>query len=154
MLASGPEDDALLLHEREPAIEMALLQLELGNAVAKQPADPVRALEDRHLVPGVIQLIGRREACGTGADDRDRLARCARTGGRGTIQPSWNARSTIESSMLLIVTGSSLMPSTHDPSHGAGQSRPVNSGKLLVACRRSIAALPLIARRRDRSSPE
>ena len=64
-------------------------------------------------------------------------------GGRGTIQPSSNARSTIDSSIDLIVTGSLLMPSTHDPSHGAGQSRPVNSGKLLVWCSRSMAALQL-----------
>ena len=32
------------------------------------------------------------------------------------------------------------MPSTHAASHGAGHSRPVNSGKLLVACSRSLAA--------------
>ena len=37
------------------------------------------------------------------------------------------------------------MPSTHAPSHGAGQSRPVNSGKLLVACSRSIAVAPVVA---------
>ena len=38
-----------------------------------------------------------------------------------------------------------LMPSTHDDSHGAGHSRPVNSGKLLVACSRSIASAPVVA---------
>ena len=32
------------------------------------------------------------------------------------------------------------MPSTQAASHGAGHSRPVNSGKLLVACSRSIAS--------------
>ena len=32
------------------------------------------------------------------------------------------------------------MPSTQDDSQGAGHSRPVNSGKLLVACNRSLAA--------------
>jgi hypothetical protein len=32
------------------------------------------------------------------------------------------------------------MPSTQADSHGAGHSRPVNSGKLLVACSRSIAS--------------
>ena len=46
----------------------------------------------------------------------------------------------IATSICLIVTGSSLMPSTHEASQGAGQSVPVNSGKLLVACRRSIAS--------------
>ena len=35
--------------------------------------------------------------------------------------------------MFLIVTGGSLMPSTHAASQGAGQMRPVNSGKLFVA---------------------
>ena len=45
----------------------------------------------------------------------------------------------IPHSICLIVTGSSLIASTHDASHGAGQIRPVNSGKLFVSCRRSIA---------------
>ncbi len=43
-------------------------------------------------------------------------------------------------SMFLMVTGGALMPSTHEPSQGAGQTRPVNSGKLLVRCRRSSAS--------------
>ena len=34
----------------------------------------------------------------------------------------------------------SRISSTHAASHGAGQSRPVNSGKLLVACSRSMAS--------------
>ena len=53
---------------------MALLELELGDAVAQQPADAVGALEDRDLVPGAVQLIGGGEAGRTRADDRDRLA--------------------------------------------------------------------------------
>ena len=43
-------------------------------------------------------------------------------------------------SICLMVTGSLLIPSTHEASQGAGHSLPVNSGKLLVACSRSIAA--------------
>ena len=46
----------------------------------------------------------------------------------------------IPSSTCLMATGSALMASTQDASHGAGHSQPVNSGKLLVACRRSMAA--------------
>ncbi len=46
----------------------------------------------------------------------------------------------ISFSTCSMVTGSWLMPSTQDASHGAGQSRPVNSGKLLVACSRSMAS--------------
>ena len=37
----------------------------------------------------------------------------------------------IAHSMLLIVTAGSMIPSTHEPSHGAGQTRPVNSGKVV-----------------------
>ena len=61
-------------------------------------------------------------------------------GGCGVTQPSSNPRSMIWHSMFLIVTGGSVMPSTQDPSHGAGHTRPVNSGKLLVLCRRSSAS--------------
>ena len=35
-------------------------------------------------------------------------------------------------SIVLIVTGRSFSDKTHDSSHGAGQMRPVNSGKLFV----------------------
>ena len=68
----------------------------------------------------------------------DRPVRSA--GGRGVIQPSSQARSAISCSIVLIVTGSPSMPTTHDPSHGAGQTRPVNSGKLLVRASRSDAS--------------
>ena len=53
----------------------------------------------------------------------------------GLIQPSAQARSTIEHSIVLIVTEASLMFSVQAASHGAGQMRPVNSGKLFVECR-------------------
>ena len=50
----------------------------------------------------------------------------------------------IVTSTCLMVTGSALMPSTQAASHGAGHSRPVNSGKLLVACSRSMASRQLV----------
>ena len=43
-------------------------------------------------------------------------------------------------SMDLMPTASALTFSVHAASHGAGQMRPVNSGKLLVLCRVSMAA--------------
>src|SRR4029453_1212424 len=49
----------------------------------------------------------------------------------------------METSTCLMVTAGWLMPSTHDASHGAGHRRPVHSGKLFVAWRRSIASSPL-----------
>ena len=62
------------------------------------------------------------------------------SGGVGVIQPSSHARSAISCSMVLIVTGSPLSPTVHEPSHGAGQTRPVNSGKLFVRWRRIDAS--------------
>src|SRR3954452_10392380 len=61
-------------------------------------------------------------------------------GGSGFTHTFSKAWSMIRCSICLIVTASSLMSSTQAASHGAGQIRPVNSGKLLVACRASIAS--------------
>ena len=47
--------------------------------------------------------------------------------------------------MVLIVTGLSSMFSVHAASHGAGQIRPVNSGKLLVECSVLQRRLPVLA---------
>src|SRR4051812_48786815 len=68
-------------------------------------------------------------------------------GGSGLIQPSSHALSEIACSICLIVTASSLMSSTHAASHGAGQMRPVNSGKLFVA-----SAMRLASRQRPRNT--
>ena len=57
------------------------------------------------------------------------------TGKIGVTNPSLKPRSTMFHSMTRMETGSSLIPSTQAPSQGAGQSRPVNSGKLFVVCR-------------------
>ena len=62
------------------------------------------------------------------------------SGMRGVTQPSSQPLSMIAHSLFLIVTGGSITPSTQEPSQGAGQTRPVNSGKLLVLCRRSSAS--------------
>ena len=61
-------------------------------------------------------------------------------GGCGTTQPRSQAWSIVCSSTCLIVTASLLIARTHAASHGAGHSVPVNSGKLFVACSRSIAS--------------
>ena len=61
-------------------------------------------------------------------------------GGSGLIQPLPMARSAIAHSMVLMVTGLSSMLSVQDASHGAGQTRPVTSGKLLVECRLRAAS--------------
>ena len=65
----------------------------------------------------------------------------SRDGGRGTTQPSSQARSMIAFSSCLIVTASpSRISSVQAASQGAGHSRPVNSGKLFVAWSWRIAS--------------
>ena len=63
--------------------------------------------------------------------------------GSGLIQPFSQAVSTIAHSMDLMATASSLMLRVQAASQGAGQMRPVNSGKLLVECRMAIASRQL-----------
>ncbi len=70
----GPELGALGLHLAQPAVDVALLHLELGDAVAQQAADAVGPLEHEHVVPGPGQLLGGGEAGRAGADDDDALA--------------------------------------------------------------------------------
>src|SRR5690348_3046614 len=60
-------------------------------------------------------------------------------GGWGLIQPFFQPWSEISFSMYSIVTGSELIERVQEASQGAGQIRPVNSGKLLVECRTARA---------------
>ena len=60
-------------------------------------------------------------------------------GGCGVTQPSAHALSMIACSIDLMPTASLLMFSVQAASQGAGQMRPVNSGKLLVEWSTSIA---------------
>ena len=71
---AGAEDGALALHLVEPPVEVPLLHLELGDAVAQQAAGLVGALVDRDGVAGAGQLLGGGQAGRAGADDGDGLA--------------------------------------------------------------------------------
>ncbi len=59
---AGAEGDPLGLHLLEPAVEEALLHLEVGDAVAEQAADAVGPLEDGDGVAGARQLLGAGQA--------------------------------------------------------------------------------------------
>ena len=65
---------ALGLHLLQPPVEALLLHLELGDAVAQQPADPVGPLEHHDVVPDPGQLLGRGQPGRPGADHRHPLA--------------------------------------------------------------------------------
>src|SRR5450830_1467667 len=60
--------------------------------------------------------------------------------GCGCTQPSRQARSMMACSIDLMPTAASFTLSTQAASQGAGQTRPVNSGKLLVLCSTTLAA--------------
>ena len=68
------EGHALALHLLDAPVDIVLLDLEVGNAVAHQPARPALALIDMDVVAGAAELLGGRHAGRTGADDGDPLA--------------------------------------------------------------------------------
>src|SRR5688500_14942778 len=72
---AGLEVDALGLELSEPQIEHFLLELEVGDAVAEQAADPIVLLEHDDRVPQPPELLRGGEARGTRADDGDAEAR-------------------------------------------------------------------------------
>ncbi len=73
-LGVDQEVGALGSHLLEAAVEDALLHLELGDAVAQQPAGSVGPLEDGDAVPGPGELLGGGQPGRAGADHRHRLA--------------------------------------------------------------------------------
>ena len=125
------EGHALGLHLRDADVDDALLHLEVGDAVAQQAAGLGVLLVDVHVVAGARELLRAGHAGRSGADHRDLLAGLARRMRSGLIQPFAIARSAIAHSIVLMVTGLSSMLSVQDASHGAGQTRPVTSGKVV-----------------------
>src|SRR5258707_13363476 len=66
--------DALGFHLGDAAVDDVLLHLEIGNAVAQQPAGLGPALEQMHVVAGARELLRAGHSRRTGADHRDLLA--------------------------------------------------------------------------------
>ncbi len=52
------EDDALGFHLLHAAVDVVLLHLEVGNAVAEQAAGLCFPLEHMHLMTGARELLG------------------------------------------------------------------------------------------------
>ena len=70
------EFDAGLFHQLDAAEDDVLfIELHVGDAIHEEAARTVGALEDRHGVAGLVELLGGGETRGTGADDGDFLAR-------------------------------------------------------------------------------
>ena len=135
------ELDALGLELLHAPLDDPLLDLEVGDAEAHEPAAGLVALVDGDVVAGRASCCAHASPAGPEPIDGDAPSAARARRGCGTIQPSSQARFTIESSICLIVTASpSLISSTHAASHGAGQRRPVNSGKLFVRWSWTIAS--------------
>mmetsp|Transcript_10767 Transcript_10767/g.44541 ORF Transcript_10767/g.44541 Transcript_10767/m.44541 type:complete len:376 (-) Transcript_10767:1627-2754(-) len=116
-----------------------LSALGLGTPYIMRP--PTRSSRSYTVTMWPARLSSSAAASPAGPEPMMPTLRPDRTsGGRGTIQPFSKPMSMMVHSMDLMDTGSSMMPSVHAPSHGAGHTRPVNSGKLLVSSRRSSAS--------------
>ena len=66
--------DAGSLHDFDPSVDDALVQLHIRNAVAQQTADSVMTFIDRYAVSAFVQVPGCRQSGRTAADDRDLLS--------------------------------------------------------------------------------
>ena len=66
--------DALGLHLRDAAVDVMLFHLEIGNAVAQQPAGLGPALEQMHVMTGARELLCAGHARRAGTNHRDLLA--------------------------------------------------------------------------------
>ena len=70
-LDAARERDALGLELLDPQVDCLLVELEVGDAVAQEPARPIVALVHRHGVAGARELLGAGEARRARADDAD-----------------------------------------------------------------------------------
>ena len=69
--------DAFGLHLLDAPVDVALLHLEVGNAIAQQAAGLAVLLIDVNVVAGARELLGASEARRTRSDDGDFLASLA-----------------------------------------------------------------------------
>ena len=83
---AGAEAGAFGLHLLQPAVHLLFFHLEVGDAVAQEPADLVVALVHGHGVAHAGQLLGDGEPGGAGTDDGDRLA--GQAGRRQRVDPA------------------------------------------------------------------
>ena len=138
--------DALGDELLDAPLDEPLLDLELRNAEADEPAGRLVALVDDDVLAARARAAARTRARPGPSRRRRRCARCAAAAGCGAIQPSSQARLTIASSTCLIETASpSLISSTHAASHGAGQSRPGELGEVVRAVELLDRLLPAVA---------
>src|SRR5690606_9792530 len=61
-------------HLGDAAVDLRLLELEIGNAIAQQAADAIALFEDSHRMAGARQLLGARQAGRARTDHRHLLA--------------------------------------------------------------------------------
>ena len=84
------EGDAFGLHLLDAPVDVTLLELEVGNAVAKQAAGLGLFFVDMNVVARSRELLGAGETGGAGADNGDRLAGLRR--GRLGMDPALGER--------------------------------------------------------------
>ena len=118
-------------HDRQTAVNHLLGELEIGNAVAEQSAGLSVGLVDGHQMAAFVEDVGGGESGRSAADHRHRLSG-AETG-RTRLNQSVGKR-LLNRQILKLTDGNRprLRPLVQAPLDKAGQTRLVNSGKLLV----------------------
>ena len=138
----GAEVDPLRCHQVHPALNHLFVQLHVGDAVHQQAADPVGPLIDSDCVAPVVQLVRHRQPGRAGADD-GHLFPSPQLGRRRLHQAV--VVGVFDQGQLVLPDGNRIPVGTADAGRLAepGQTRPVNSGKLLVLRRRLTACSQL-----------
>ena len=132
MVTIGVKVDAGVAHHGEAPIEDRLFQFELRDAVAQEPADGVAAFEDLDVVTRAAQAARRRRVRPVPNRRRRRDGRVSDGGSCADVEAA--GEGVFGDLVLDALDGDrvgSEMPKTQADSHGAGQSRPVNSGKVV-----------------------
>ena len=62
------ERNSFFLQQCNAAVDNGLVQLEVGNTIAKQTAGRLVLLEYRYLIAHQVQVVGRGQSCRTGTD--------------------------------------------------------------------------------------
>ena len=130
---AGLKVNTFLLHEIQAPVQNPFFELEVRNPVSEQTADPVGTLVNSHRVTGAVQLLGAGQTGRPRPDDGNLFAGSCRR--RFGFDPTL-LKGVLDDLFFNLFNGDRTQAS----SQGAGQSRPVNSGKLLVSKSRPRAS--------------
>ena len=137
------KNDALRLHDREPAVDHPFLQLEIRDAVAQQPARPLAFLKHRHRMTGAIELLRGGQAGRPRTDHRHALACTCRR--RLRLDPTAFERTLDDRLFNGLDHGRSLVNAQHAGLFAQGRAQASRELRKVVRRRQPVPSQPPLA---------